>query len=75
MKCNIDAHGRAARLRAGIAACVGGLLIGLASMLDIVHADWLVIVSLAMLVSGVIAVCEARAGWCVIRAMGFKTRI
>jgi hypothetical protein len=32
-------------------------------------------VTLLILLSGVFAIFEARAGWCIVRAMGFKTPI
>jgi hypothetical protein len=32
-------------------------------------------VSIVLLVSSAFAMFEARAGWCAVRAMGFKTRV
>jgi len=32
-------------------------------------------VSVAVFVSGLFGLFEARAGWCALRAMGFKTRV
>jgi hypothetical protein len=32
-------------------------------------------VLVASIIGGSFAIFEARAGWCVVRAMGFKTRI
>jgi len=75
MQCNIDARGKAARLRMGlislaIAAIIGGFII-----LDVLESEiWKSLLVVSIIV-GAFTIFEARAGWCVIRAMGFKTKI
>jgi hypothetical protein len=72
LQCNIDSRGRAARLIYGLVLLAVGVVL-------VVRWAWPVgstfawLVSLLVSVGGAFAVFEARAGWCVIRAMGFKT--
>lgn len=73
MQCNIDARGKAVRLIIGVlhllaagvlaALLIGGVLAGV--------WWWLAVAGLAG--GGGFMVFEGRAGWCVVRAMGFKT--
>ena len=72
--CNIDAAGKAARLRSGIFGVVAGILLALVTVAGIAPsiAWWGV---LARIAGGSFAIWEARAGWCVVRAMGFKTPV
>ena len=71
MQCNIDARGKALRLILGIIlALIGGFLL-LTSSGD----TGKVIAGLCMLVGGGFTIFEGAAGWCVVRAMGFKTKI
>ena len=72
LQCNIDSRGRAVRLVYGLVLLAAGaaMVVWWALPAGSVLA-WLV--SLLVLVGGAFAVFEARAGWCVIRAMGFKT--
>ena len=74
LTCNINGRGRVARLVWGLLLVVigGVLLLGWAWGAD----SWLRwVVSILILLAGAFAVFEARAGWCVIRAMGMKTPI
>jgi hypothetical protein len=74
LTCNIDAKGKVARLVWGIlliVAAVGGAVWWAAEGNS--WGPWVVVGFLAA--SGAFAVFEARAGWCVVRAMGFKTPI
>ena len=75
VQCNIDAKGRAVRLLSGILHCAVGL--GLAVLAGVAYADrwWLWALSAALVAAGIYQVFEGWAGWCVVRAMGFKTRI
>jgi hypothetical protein len=74
LTCNIDAKGKAVRLVYGIIMLMIGLAVtywwawGSHSVLW-----WIIAVS--CLIAGAIGIFEARAGWCVVRAMGFKTRM
>ena len=74
LKCNIGAAGKAARLRAGLLGVAGGLTLGLVTAVGVLPtlAWWAVLGSIA---GGSFAIWEARAGWCVVRAMGFKTPV
>ena len=74
LTCNIGAAGKAARLRVGLLGVAGGLTLGLVTAVGVLPtlAWWAVLGSLA---GGSFAIWEARAGWCVVRAMGFKTPV
>ena len=74
LTCNIDAKGKLARLVYGL------VMIGIAVLVAIFWAwprggglPWTVVGIL--FACGAFGVFEARAGWCVVRAMGFKTRM
>ena len=71
-QCNIDAKGKVIRLAYGIVlAVVGVVLIFMWARPSGGWGAWTV--SLLMLLGGVFAIYEGRTGWCVVRAMGFKT--
>ena len=73
MQCNIDARGKAARLKAGLVAVVlGAILLGLALAAG-VGPGWLAWVGLGLVAAGGFGIFEARAGWCAVRAMGIRT--
>ncbi|MHC4810633.1 MAG: hypothetical protein ACYTEV_09730 [Planctomycetota bacterium] len=74
MKCNIDARGKAARMRAGIVTAALGL-IGLGLGLAGIGGGWMLGAGVGLLLSGGFAIFEARAGWCAVRAMGFRTPV
>jgi hypothetical protein len=73
MQCNIDARGKRYRLISGITcAAIAAALSILAFVLR--AAFWpLLLAGIALLVMGLFQLFEARKGWCVMRAMGFKT--
>ena len=74
LTCNIDARGKAARLRIGIAGLVIGVVLLLAWALPAGEPlPW--VITGGVLVGAAFSIFEARAGWCVVRAMGFRTRI
>ena len=74
LTCNIDARGKAARLRIGIGGLVLGAILLLAWALPSGTAlAW--VVSVGVLAGAAFAVFEARAGWCIVRAMGFRTPV
>jgi hypothetical protein len=75
MQCNIDARGKAARLVMGAAAVVAGLVVGAIWYLGAWESDWAIGISIALIVMGGVGIFEGAAGWCVIRAMGFRTKI
>jgi len=74
LACNIDAKGKAVRLRFGL----GLLVLGAAATLFWAIPSGAALawtLSLALLGGGAFSVFEARAGWCAVRALGFKTRV
>ena len=74
LRCNIDAKGRAVRLIMGVVSLVAGLL--LLWLRAWTSGGWLHwAASAAMVLYGAFAVFEGWAGWCAVRAMGFKTRL
>ena len=74
LACNIDAKGKAVRLRMGLVlAFVGALCALVWAIPSGTVLAWTV--SIVLLVSSAFAIFEARAGWCALRAMGFKTRV
>jgi hypothetical protein len=75
MQCNIDARGKAVRLGMGISMCAIGATAVIANRLEIVQPAWVMYAGIGLLVAGAFGVVEGWAGWCVMRAMGFKTRI
>jgi hypothetical protein len=72
LTCNINSRGKLARLIYGIVLVATGLLlIALWARPTGGILAW--IVSVVCALSGAFAIFEAWAGWCVIRAMGFRT--
>ena len=76
LECNIDSKGRAMRLVAGILAIVGGAVAYVILTLDIIPVPESIgtLGVLAMVGGGAFAIFGAKAGWCVVRALGFRTR-
>ncbi len=75
MQCNIGAKGKAVRLKMGIMALVFATLLAAVVLTGVLDSVlwWYAVAAIAF--GGAFSVFEARAGWCVIRAMGFKTQI
>jgi hypothetical protein len=74
MRCNIDARGKAVRLRNGLIVLVVGILVAALWAWPTGHVvAWAIAGVLAA--GGAFMVFEGWAGWCVLRAMGMKTRI
>ena len=74
LACNIDAVGKAARFRSGLVMLLLAVIVSLAWALPTGSAvGWVVTAVLAA--GGLFALFEARAGWCVVRALGFRTRV
>jgi hypothetical protein len=73
-QCNIDAQGKAVRLRLGIMGVLSSL--GLAAACLLISApDLAWVVPAGAFVGGAFAIFEGRTGWCVVRALGFRTPI
>jgi integral membrane sensor domain MASE1 len=74
LTCNIDAQGKRARLLSGLFM----LAVGACLAIFLAHFGggsilvW-VIPAVSILI-GAFCIFEARAGWCAMRAMGFKTK-
>ena len=73
--CNIDAKGKAIRLLTGIFAILAGLTLAILVNLGTISLEsyWLLVSG--SIIGGIFAMWEARAGWCVVRAIGIKTPI
>jgi hypothetical protein len=74
LACNIDAKGKAVRLRSGMLMTLLG---GVSTLAWAVPSGGAVpwAISLGLLASGAFAIFEARAGWCALRALGIKTPV
>lgn len=75
LECNIDARGQAARLITGIGAVSFGLVLAAFTMLGVLPTTLGWIAVSGSILGGAFSIFEARAAWCVVRAMGFKTRL
>ena len=74
-ECNIDSRGKAFRLRIGIIAlAIGIVMLGIviSGILDIKYA-W--VVPIGIISGGLFSIFEARMGWCVVRALGFRAEL
>ena len=68
MQCNIDARGKAYRLKMGIASLLLAAVIGTLIFFDVLESStWWYILS-AVTFGGAFTIFEARAGWCIVRA-------
>lgn len=72
LTCNIDSRGKLARLIYGVALVAIGIVLAIVWAMPAGRAFPWVVTALCIL-GGAFAVFEARAGWCVVRAMGFRT--
>jgi hypothetical protein len=74
-ECNIEARGKAYRLKLGIMGVVVGSV--LATVFYFAGIDWgvLWLIPMAIIGGGAFSIFEGRAGWCVVRAMGFRTSL
>ncbi len=74
LRCNIDRRGRIARLIWGmLLLIIGGGILFARALPNGSAVAWAA--AAACVIAGAFAVFEARAGWCAMRAMGFKTRM
>ena len=73
MECNIDAQGKAARLIGRIAGLAFGVVMTSLLVLDVLNGLVASSAAAGAIFGGAFAIFEARAGWCVVRAMGFRT--
>ena len=73
MERNIDARGKAARMIGGITGLAFGMVLTSLLVLDVLSGLVASSAAAGAMLGGAFAIFEARAGWCVIRAMGFRT--
>ena len=73
LECNIDGKGQVARFLGGLASIVGALVLAtlLATETFTFGFGWYAVGGAVL--GGAFAIWEARAGWCVVRALGFRT--
>ena len=73
MECNIGEKGKAARLKLGLLALFGAAILTGIILVGFLEGTiwWLAAGGAAF--GGAFSIWEARAGWCIVRAMGFKT--
>ena len=72
LACNINSHGRTFRLICGLVLTAAAVFILLFWAPG--HSLWRWIISGCLLVAGLAGLFEAYHSWCVMRALGFKTR-
>ena len=75
LECNIDAAGKAARLKVGILGVLGSAALGIGLMVGLLSGPIWWVATAGAFAGGAFTIFEARAGWCVVRAMGIPTRI
>lgn len=73
MQCNIDAKGKAARLISGCLTLVAGLALLALWLAGVLPHRWVAALAAVAIAGGAFQIYEGWAGWCVMRAMGFKT--
>jgi len=73
-ECNIDARGKAYRLKLGIMGVTVGFVLAAAFYLaGIEFQRVLWIIPMAIIGGGAFSIFEAQTGWCAVRALGFRT--
>lgn len=73
MQCNIDQRGRKARLVTGaVVDCCGTALLVVGFLF---HQSAAIVAGVVCCMAGVFMIFEGVKGWCVVRAMGFKTKL
>ena len=75
MQCNIDSKGKSIRLISGaVVALIGLIVLGLAAG-GVMTGRWVLGLATVCVGVGVFQIWEGWSGWCVLRAMGLKTRV
>ncbi|MBT3771896.1 MAG: hypothetical protein HOB52_05375 [Euryarchaeota archaeon] len=74
-ECNIEARGKAHRMKLGIRLVIISIILAALTFFDILPSTLGWILTGGSFVGGAFTIWESRMGWCVVRAMGFKTRI
>ena len=73
MQCNIGEKGKAVRLKLGLQALALALVFSVLILTEVLESVYWWYVTGGIAFGGAFAIFEARAGWCIVRAMGFKT--
>ena len=73
MQCNIGAKGKAARLKLGIMAVIGSLMLTGLILAGVFSGTLWWFAAGCVAFGGAFSIWEARAGWCIVRAIGIKT--
>jgi len=73
MQCNIDQRGRKARFVTGAVVDAAGAVLILTGMLR--NDNVLIAAGAVVSLAGLFMIFEGVKGWCVVRAMGFKTKL
>lgn len=71
MQCNIDARGKAVRLAFGLVFTLTGILLLVLGG----GAAWSLIAGISTIAGGAFMIFEGAAGWCAVRALGFRTKL
>jgi hypothetical protein len=74
MHCNIDAKGKAVRLIMGGILTLIGVGLAMLWVLGDREPRWPLWSGAVLILAGGVAIVEGWAGWCVVRAMGFRTK-
>jgi hypothetical protein len=75
LECNIDARGKAVRMKLGIRLVAISLTLAVLTYFEIIPTTLGWIATAASFAGGAFTIWESRKGWCVVRAMGFRTKI
>ena len=75
LECNIDARGKAVRMKLGIRLIIISLILATLTYFEILPPTLGWLATAASFGGGTFTIWESRMGWCVIRAMGFRTKI
>ena len=74
-ECNIDARGKAVRMKLGVRLVVISLILAALTYFEIIPTPLGWLATATIFGGGAFIIWESRKGWCIVRAMGFKTKI
>lgn len=75
MQCNIDQRGRQVRFSWGVVMLALAGPCAAATVVGWLPTLWGYLGAVLLLALAMLAFFEARKGWCIVRAMGFDTRV
>ena len=75
MKCNIDAKGKALRLASGFVVSLCGVILLVLAAAGLRPSIGVWVSAMLLITFGAFQIFVGWKGWCIVRAMGFKTRI